>query len=117
MKRILIVEDNQDVAEIFAQLIEILGYESAIAHDVSQGLSLASSWKPQLVLCDLGLPGDGLEFARACKRDAALKDIRLLAVSGRSRPEDKRAALEAGFDDLLGKPIEFATLQAVCELA
>jgi two-component system OmpR family response regulator len=117
MKRILVVEDNEDVAEVFAQLIDMLGYQSATAPDVEQGLRLTSSWKPQLVLCDLGLPGDGLEFARACKRDPELKDIKLIAVSGRNGAEDKKAALAAGFDDLLGKPVEFATLQAICELA
>jgi CheY-like chemotaxis protein len=117
MKRILIIDDNQDVADIFAQLVDILGYQSEIAHDVPEGLSLALSWKPQLVLCDLGLPGDGLEFARACKRDAVLKDIKLIAVSGYSAAKDKQAALDAGFDDLLAKPVEFATLQAICELA
>jgi CheY-like chemotaxis protein len=117
MKRILIIEDNQDVAEVFAQLVDILGYQADIAHDVAPGLSLTSSWKPQLVLCDLGLPGDGLEFARACKRDPELKDIKLIAVSGYSGITDKQAALAAGFDDLLGKPVEFATLQAICELA
>jgi CheY-like chemotaxis protein len=120
MKRILIVEDNPDVAEVFAVLLDILGHEVSIAHDVPEGLRLAASVSPALVLCDLGLPGKdggGLAFARACKRDAALKDIKLVAVSGRSAPEDRRAALEAGFQDLLTKPVDFATLQAVCEAA
>jgi CheY-like chemotaxis protein len=116
MKRILIIEDNQDVAEIFAQLVDILGYQSAIANDVEDGLRQTTSWLPQLVLCDLGLPGNGLEFARACKRDSALQGIKLIAISGRNQVEDKQAALDAGFDDLLGKPVEFATLQAICEL-
>jgi CheY-like chemotaxis protein len=120
MKRILIVEDNPDVAEVFAVLLDILGHEVSIAHDVPEGLRLAASVSPALVLCDLGLPGKdggGLAFARACKRDAALKDMKLVAVSGRSAPEDRRAALEAGFQDLLTKPVDFATLQVVCEAA
>jgi CheY-like chemotaxis protein len=120
MKRILIVEDNPDVAEVFAQLLDILGYEVSIAGDVPQGLRLAASFSPVLVLCDLGLPGEeggGLAFARACKRDLALQDIKLVAVSGRSTAEDRREALEAGFEDLLTKPIDLATLQAVCEAA
>lgn len=120
MKRILIVEDNPDIAEIFAQLIEILGFEPSIAPDVKQGLLLAASVRPRLVLCDLGLPGEGgggLGFARACKSDDSLKDIKLIAVSGRSAPADREAALAAGFADLLTKPVDFATLKAVCELA
>jgi CheY-like chemotaxis protein len=117
MKRILIIEDNADVADIFAQIIEISGHQPAIARDVPEGLNVAATWQPQLVLCDLGLPGDGLNFARACKKDPLLRTIKLLAVSGRSRPEDRQAAIEAGFDDLLGKPVDFATLQAVCEAA
>jgi CheY-like chemotaxis protein len=117
MKRILIVDDDPDVAEVFAQLVEILGYESNIADDVPRGLNLAKSWQPVLVLCDLGLPGDGLNFARRCVLDENLKSIKLIAVSGRSSPEDRKRALAAGFDDLLCKPVDFATLQAVCELA
>ncbi len=117
MKRILIIEDNQDVAEIFAQLVDILGYQSAIASDVADGLRQTASWLPQLVLCYIGLSGYGVEFARACTSDPALQVIKLIAISGRNRVEDKQAALDAGFDDLLGKPVEFATLQAICELA
>ncbi|MDB5813571.1 MAG: sensor hybrid histidine kinase [Rhodocyclales bacterium] len=117
MSRILIVEDNEDVADVFAELVEMLGHRSAIAHDVERGLALAASWKPDLVLCDLGLPGDGLEFARACKLSAALRDIRLVAMSGRDRPEDREAALDAGFDKLIGKPVDFATLKTICAAA
>lgn len=120
MKRILIVEDNTDVAEVFAQLIELLGHESLVAGDVNGALEVARSTPPALVLCDLGLPGEGgggLGFARACKADHALKDIRLLAVTGSSSPEDRQAALEAGFADLLVKPVDISTLQAVCEAA
>lgn len=115
--RILIVDDHPDVAEIFAHLVEMMGHEAKVAADVGPGLVLAREWRPRLVLCDLGLPGDGLEFARACKRDDALKDIRLIAVSGFTSNEHKARAKEAGFEDLLGKPVDFASLQAICEAA
>ncbi|MEC5387891.1 response regulator [Uliginosibacterium sp. H3] len=115
MNRILIVEDNQDVAEVFAQLVEIIGHETKIAADVEPALALTREWLPAMVLCDLGLPGDGLEFARACKREEALRSIRLIAVSGFTSDEHTRRAHAAGFDDLLCKPLDFSTLQRICE--
>jgi CheY-like chemotaxis protein len=67
-----------------------------------------------VVLCDLALPGalDGHGFARACRADPALRELRLVAVSGRCRAEDRRRALESGFDELIGKPIELASIHA-----
>lgn len=116
MKRVLIIEDNKEIAEVFAQLVELTGCQSAVAHDAEKGLSLARSWKPQAILCDLNLPGSmgGLDFARACKADAELKSITMMAVSGLSGPEDRLAAQQAGFDDLVGKPIGFDIIEKIC---
>jgi CheY-like chemotaxis protein len=69
---------------------------------------------PHLVLCDLTLPGalDGHGFARACRADAALRGLRLVAVSGYCRAEDRRRATESGFDELIAKPIALASIHA-----
>ena len=82
-----------------------------MAYDGSSGLALA----PEITVCDLGLPGgiDGYAVARACRRQPALQRIRVIAISGYSRPEDHAKAKEAGFDWLLPKPITFDTHDAL----
>ena len=114
--RILIVEDNVDVAATLADLLDIEGYgEVAIAHDGASGLAKVQERAPDLVLCDIGLPGevDGLEFARRCRGDGALRAARLIAMSGYGSDQDRARAIAAGFDDLLAKPVRFETLSAL----
>ena len=112
---ILLVEDNKDVADCLAELIELAGFVVKVAYDGSSALALAIAEKPEIIICDLGLPGeiDGYAVARACRADARLQEIRLIAASGYSRPEEHAKAKEAGFEQLIPKPVAFRTLDAL----
>jgi two-component system CheB/CheR fusion protein len=112
--RILVVEDNPDTAESFATLLGLWGHETRLALDGQAALSAAESFAPEVVFCDLGLPGmDGYEIARALRQQPGMSGSVLIALSGYGRDEDRRRALAAGFDHHLVKP---ADLDAVADL-
>jgi two-component system, chemotaxis family, CheB/CheR fusion protein len=76
-----------------------------VAYNGPQGIERAHELRPEVVLCDIGLPGtDGYEVARALRRDDALEGVYLVALTGYARPEDVQRASEAGFDAHLAKP-------------
>jgi PAS domain S-box-containing protein len=103
-RRVLVVDDNEDAAASLAELVELFGHAAEVAHDGATALEKARANPPDVVLCDLGLPGmSGFDVARAL-RQAAGAGPELVAVSGYAQPEDLRAALEAGFDRHLAKP-------------
>lgn len=111
--RILVVDDNVDVATMLAELLMLDGHEEVtIAGDSAEALAAIRTSRPDLVLCDLMLPGelDGFGLARACRGEAALNALPLVAMSGYGSDEDRMRALEAGFDDLLAKPVRYETL-------
>jgi CheY-like chemotaxis protein len=111
-RRVLVVEDNRDAAEGLATLLEVWGYEVRVAHDASAALDLLAAAPADVVVSDLGLPGiDGYELARRI-RDAQGADGRplLVALSGYGQDEDRRRALDAGFDDHLVKPPDIDAL-------
>jgi CheY-like chemotaxis protein len=112
--RILLIEDDPHVAETLGELLALEGFHVGVAPDAEAGLACARANPPDMVLCDLTLPGalDGHGFARACRADPGLRGLRLVAVSGRCRAEDRRRAIEAGFDGLIGKPVELANIHA-----
>jgi signal transduction histidine kinase/ActR/RegA family two-component response regulator len=118
--RVLIIEDNRDAAESLRLLLALSGHEVAVAHTGPAGVELARRFRPDVVLCDLALPGlSGLEVARALRRDPATARLRLLALSGFGSDEDRRLSREAGFDGHLLKPVEVAELEKLlsCESA
>jgi CheY-like chemotaxis protein len=89
-----------------------------IASDGAAGVALARAFDPDLVLCDLGLPVmDGLAVARAIRTDPALRDRRLVAISGYAQPEDVAQSRSAGFDSHLAKPVNAVSLEAELALA
>jgi signal transduction histidine kinase/CheY-like chemotaxis protein len=114
-RRILLVEDNKDAADALSELIRLMGCEVDVAHDGRSALALAVAAPPDLVLCDLGLPGamDGYGVARTARTDPRLDATRLIAVSGYSQPKDHAAAKQAGFDLLIPKPIKMDTIEAL----
>jgi PAS domain S-box-containing protein len=114
--RILIIEDNVDAAETLRDLLQLLGHQAAVTHTGPTGVEMARQLRPDIVLCDLGLPGmDGYAVAAALRRDRAAAAARLIAVSGYGQEEDIRRCVEAGFDAHLTKPVEFGTLQRILE--
>src|SRR5439155_21163997 len=114
--RILVVEDNLDAAVTLGELLELFGYRVALAHDGMAAIELAEAFQPEVVLCDLGLPGvDGYQVARELRRRSATARVRLIAVSGYGMEEDRRRSGEAGFDLHLTKPLSFDELGRLLE--
>ena len=103
---VLIVEDNADSADILKTLLEHHGYRVSVAYSGPAGVSAARSERPDVVLCDIGLPGmDGYAVADALRQSPETVTARLIAVTGYGRDLDKRRALESGFDLHLVKPV------------
>jgi len=106
-RRILVVEDNRDAAESLGLFLELCGYGVTLAYTGPEGLEAAKSVRPDIVLCDIGLPGmDGFQVAGALRRNPETAEVRLIAVTGYGQEEDRRRALEAGFDVHLVKPVD-----------
>jgi two-component system CheB/CheR fusion protein len=105
--RVLIVEDNADSREMLAQLLSMDGCSVAVAVDGREGLDAMHRQKFDVALIDIGLPGiDGYGVARAVRSDRSNDGIYLVALTGYGRPEDRRAVLDAGFDEHLVKPVQ-----------
>ena len=107
-RRVLIVEDNLDAALMLRLLLEMEGHDVAVASTAEKGLRAAHEHDSEIVLCDIGLPGnmDGYAFARAVRSDPALSSKTLVAVTGYGLPSDQHRAMASGFDMHLTKPIE-----------
>jgi len=103
---VLVVEDNVDAAETLREALELQGMTVTLAADGAAGLAAARRIRPDLVICDIGLPGDldGYDVARAIRTDRGLRDTPLVALTGYAGPEDREHARRAGFDLHLGKP-------------
>jgi PAS domain S-box-containing protein len=102
--RVLVVDDNVDAAQSLAELVRLFGHDVEIAYDGPTAVAKVAQHHPEIVLCDLGLPGmSGYEVAQAlrARHDGTL---RLVAISGYARPEDVRKSIEAGFNAHLAKP-------------
>ena len=105
-RRVLIVEDNDDVRQMLRILLEHEGHEVFEAVDGTEGVRAASRVRPDLALVDLGLPIlDGYEVARFIRRQD-YQPQRLVALTGYGQAEDRERALRAGFDDHLVKPVD-----------
>ncbi len=106
-RRILVVDDNVDAAQSLAMLLQVSGHEVRTAHDGPTALQLAQTWPPQAVLLDIGLPRmDGYEVARRLRQQPAMENALLVALTGYGQEEDRRRALEAGFNAHLVKPAD-----------
>jgi two-component system, sensor histidine kinase len=110
-RSVVLVEDNDDVRQIMQHWLRNAGHEVSAAHDGPTGVEAVTAAKPDIALIDLDLPGfDGCEVARRLRQNRAMNTVRLIAVSGYGRPEDRVRALASGFDDHLVKPLDFAKL-------
>lgn len=115
-RRVLVIEDNRDSADSLRLLLQLSGYEVRVAYDGLAGVSAAREWRPDVVLCDIGLPRlDGFGVAATLRNDPRGCDLRLIAVTGYGREEERRRALDAGFDDHLVKPADPQRLMDVLE--
>jgi signal transduction histidine kinase len=112
--RILVVDDNVDAAESMTMALALIGHETLAVHDGAAALQAASSFLPQVILLDIGLPGqNGYEVARQIRRMPWGRDVLLIAATGWGQESDKQLAEDAGFDRHLTKPVDFARLQAL----
>jgi CheY-like chemotaxis protein len=113
--RVLIIEDNQDLAKLFSDLLEVMGCETEIAFNARVGLESVRKFAPDLVFCDLRLPGEknGFDVAAELRANADSAHIPLIAVTGSGDVEEHRRALEAGFDRIFAKPVKFGEIQEV----
>jgi signal transduction histidine kinase/ActR/RegA family two-component response regulator len=114
--RVLIVEDNRDTAETLRDLLELSGCTVEVANAGPASIEKAKQFRPEVVICDLGLPGmDGYQVAQQLRRHPETAAARLIALSGYGQEEDQQRALQAGFNQHLTKPVAFEDLQRVLQ--
>jgi len=113
--RVLIIEDNRDAAQSMEMLLTLLGHRVTVAYTGQEGVARARDFAPDVILCDIGLPGgmDGLDVARTLRKELGSKGAYLVALTGYGQEIDKQRSREAGFDIHLTKPIDLQELQAV----
>ena len=113
MPKILLVEDNEMNRDMLSRRLVRSGFEVAIATDGSQGVSMAASEQPDLILMDMSLPVvDGWEATRQVKTNPMTKNIPVIALTAHAMAEDREKSLAAGCDDFDTKPVELPRLLA-----
>ena len=111
MVKILYVEDNEDNLYMLSNRLTRRGYEVVSARDGEQGIAMAASEAPALILMDLSLPVvDGWEATRRLKAEAQTRNIPVIALSAHAMAGDREKAIGAGCDDFDTKPVDFARL-------
>jgi len=111
--RVLLVDDNEDVTEMMAVVLQLGGHDVRVAHDAMQALALAREFRPQVAVLDLGLPVmDGYELAGQLQATLGGEAPRLIAVTGYGQSEDLERTRRAGFARHLVKPVDFEELEA-----
>jgi CheY-like chemotaxis protein len=109
--RVLVVEDSADARQSLRMLLELAGHEVETSEDGPAGLAKIGTFRPDVALIDLGLPGmDGYAVARELRQRPETKAIRLVAVTGYGQADDRRRALAAGFDLHVTKPVDASML-------
>jgi CheY-like chemotaxis protein/anti-sigma regulatory factor (Ser/Thr protein kinase) len=111
---VLVIEDNLDTARSIADILLMEGHRVHVATDGRSGIAHARDHRPDIILCDIGLPDlDGYEVVRALRADDRLSSTRFVALSGYAQPEDRQRAAEAGFHLHLAKPPPLEALLAL----
>ena len=112
----LVVDDNDDAAQMLALLLQTMGYEVDVANTARGGLKLAQEISPAILFLDIGLPDmDGYELAKQFRELKETSSSKLIAVTGYGQPEDKAKALAAGFDHHMVKPVKMALVLKLIE--
>jgi len=117
-KKILVVEDEADVASVLAMLLETQGYETILAKDGPAALEKARSEKPDLILLDVMLPKmDGFKVARMLKFDENFRHIPIIMLTAKIQEKDRRTGIETGADAYVTKPFDNSVLlQRISEI-
>jgi CheY-like chemotaxis protein len=112
-QRVLVVDDNEDAADLLSMVLEQSGYETRTVYDGRSAIGAALEWSPSLVVLDIGLPDmSGYDVARELRQPERAAPLTLIALTGWGTQDDKRRAMEAGFDVHLTKPVDAAQFHA-----
>ena len=115
MKRILVVDDNEDVANCFAEVLSLMGHETRVAYNGRAALDSAAQSPPEVVLLDIVMPGmSGLEVARQIRLQHG-PAVLLIALTAFGQDADRQMSREAGFDQHLVKPVDMEHLKRLLE--
>jgi len=114
VRRILIVDDNEDAAEMLSETLRMKGHDTRVAHDAPAALQVAEGFAPEVAFLDIGLPVmDGYELAGRLTELPGLRDIRLVAVTGYGQQSDRQKSHAAGFRHHLVKPVDFDAVERI----
>jgi CheY-like chemotaxis protein len=114
--RFLVVDDNESASHLLSKLLAKLGQDVRIAHSAETAIALASQWQPQVLISDIAMPEvSGYELAERLCGLSNIPRPMLIALTGYGQESDRQAALAAGFDEHLTKPIGMPTLQELLE--
>jgi CheY-like chemotaxis protein len=109
--QVLIIEDNHDTADSLQQLLDLCGYEVKVAYDGPGGVRAAQEWGPDVVLCDIGLPGlNGYGVAQALRQHRATSNARLIAITAYDSEEARKRSHQVGFERHFVKPVDLDVL-------
>ncbi|MEO7761358.1 MAG: response regulator [Casimicrobiaceae bacterium] len=115
-RRVLVVDDVEAAATTLARVLDAMGHDTRVAHDGPRALAIAKDYRPDVILLDLGMPGmSGFVVARLIRAQSGLEGTTLIAVTGHGRDEDRRQALDAGFDHHLLKPLDLEQMRALLD--
>jgi len=119
-KRVLIVDDNVQAADVASELLDLYGYQTAVAYGGQQGLQAAEAFAPDVILLDLGMPGmDGFQVAAALRARPDFRDVAIVAFSAWGDKGTRQRTSAAGFNDHLTKPASLdeivSTIAAACQ--
>lgn len=110
--KILLIEDNKELADVFSNLLITMGHQAAVVHNGAEGIKAAKLMRPDVIFCDIDLPGmSGYEVAKALRSDEETKTAYLIALTGYVSEYKAGLAVESGFDDLLTKPVDMKKLE------
>lgn len=114
VRRILVVDDNQDAASSLAAMLRVMGHEVQVAHDGLEALRVGAAFQPDLMLLDIGMPKlDGHEVCRRLREEPWGRQVIVAALTGFGQEDDRRRSREAGFDFHLVKPLDPAALEGI----
>ena len=117
-RRVLIVDDNVDSAEMLAVNLQMAGHDVRTTYSGQDALRLATEYRPDVVLLDLGMPGmDGYEIARRLRELRGVGDLRIVAITGYGEEAHRRRTRAAGFSEHLVKPVDLDGLTGILSAA
>jgi CheY-like chemotaxis protein len=112
--RVLAIDNSVDNAEALAVLLDLMGCVTAVAFSGTEGIAAAAGFQPHRAIIDLEMYGmSGCEVARQFRLSQSEMPMRLICLTGRGQPEDRRICMDAGFDDFFTKPMSSENLEQV----